>query len=259
MRTRAGASALLCMLAMLIAAPAAALADGHPRHITAATVNLRLGDRVLTIGERGTDVFHLQVLLTHRGFRVPYDGDFGPITRLAVVRAQAAYGLAQDGLVGPLTLAALRRGAPLGCSSAPGAGDYVTRWEPVVLCVLSMLHQPATATYANYILIIIRYESGGNPAAINLWDSNARRGDPSRGLMQVIGTTFERYRSPVLSSNIYDPAANIYAGVNYGISVYGSITGIPGVKAVIAGAPYRPYKLTAGNRWPAPGAPQGFR
>src|SRR5258707_6971449 len=58
-------------------------------------------------------------------------------------------------------------------------------------------------------------ESGGNPRAINLWDINAQRGDPSRGLMQVIGSTFAAYRSFALSSNIYDPMANVFAGLNY--------------------------------------------
>lgn len=53
-------------------------------------------------------------------------------------------------------------------------------------------------------------------------DSNAAAGDPSRGLLQVIGSTFAAYRNPSLSPNIYDPLANIYAGLNYAIHRYGN-------------------------------------
>jgi SLT domain-containing protein len=66
-------------------------------------------------------------------------------------------------------------------------------------------------------------ESGGNPNAINLWDSNAKRGTPSIGLMQVIQPTFNRWRNPAEGGDIYDPAANIYAGLNYAIHRYPSL------------------------------------
>ncbi|WP_394621304.1 transglycosylase SLT domain-containing protein [Lentzea sp. JNUCC 0626] len=70
---------------------------------------------------------------------------------------------------------------------------------------------------------LIMRESGGNPRAINNWDINAQRGDPSRGLMQTIGSTFNAYRDPRLSGDIYDPVANIVAGINYIKSRYGTI------------------------------------
>lgn len=62
---------------------------------------------------------------------------------------------------------------------------------------------------------LIGRESAGNPNAINNWDSNAKAGDPSRGLMQTIGATFEAYRDKSLPDNIYDPVANIVAGIHY--------------------------------------------
>ena len=69
---------------------------------------------------------------------------------------------------------------------------------------------------------IIMAESGGNPRAINLTDSNARRGTPSQGLMQTIPTTFRHYVAPELAHRpITDPVANITAGLSYMIENYG--------------------------------------
>jgi hypothetical protein len=72
---------------------------------------------------------------------------------------------------------------------------------------------------------IIMAESGGNPKAINTWDSNARRGTPSEGLMQTIPSTFKAYVHPSLRNRpITDPVANITAGVRYMIDNYGMST-----------------------------------
>ena len=69
---------------------------------------------------------------------------------------------------------------------------------------------------------IIMAESGGNPRAINNWDSNARAGSPSQGLMQTIPSTFKAFVHPSLADRpITDPVANITAGVNYMINRYG--------------------------------------
>jgi membrane-bound lytic murein transglycosylase MltF len=72
---------------------------------------------------------------------------------------------------------------------------------------------------------IILAESGGNPLAVNTWDSNAARGTPSRGLMQTIPATFRAYVHPALADRpITDPVANITAGVRYMIDRYGMKT-----------------------------------
>lgn len=73
---------------------------------------------------------------------------------------------------------------------------------------------------------LIARESGGNPRAINNTDINAINGDPSRGLMQTIGTTFEGYRDKSLVDDIYDPVANIVAGINYIRATYGDISNV---------------------------------
>jgi soluble lytic murein transglycosylase-like protein len=63
------------------------------------------------------------------------------------------------------------------------------------------------------IAAIIQHESGGNPNAINLWDSNAAAGHPSKGLMQTIDSTFYAHALPG-HTNIWNPVDNIIAGVS---------------------------------------------
>lgn len=63
--------------------------------------------RVLRFGVRGNDVRTLQAWLSDVGYRVPVTGDFGPLTEAAVKHFQAAQHLVVDGVVGPITAAAL--------------------------------------------------------------------------------------------------------------------------------------------------------
>jgi len=79
------------------------------------------------------------------------------------------------------------------------------------------------ASWGGPLGVLIMRESGGNPNAINLTDSNAKAGHPSQGLMQTIPGTFEAYRDKNLVDNIRDPVANIVAGINYIKARYGSI------------------------------------
>lgn len=75
--------------------------------------------------------------------------------------------------------------------------------------------------YTAGIAQMIQHESGGNPNSINRWDSNAKAGHPSQGLMQTIPGTFKAYALPGHNSNILDPVSNIAAGVRYALSRYG--------------------------------------
>lgn len=100
-----------------------------------------------------------------------------------------------------------------------GAG--VKRWAPVVLQALSMVGQPASML--GITLRRMNQESGGNPRAINLWDSNAKAGIPSMGLMQTILPTFNAYAGHLRSRGPYDPLANIYASMRYALARYGSL------------------------------------
>jgi hypothetical protein len=104
-------------------------------------------------------------------------------------------------------------------SAVPNSGAGVQRWLGTVLQALALNGLPSSL--ANQVLYQIGTESGGNPNAINLTDSNAAAGDPSRGLLQTIGSTFDAYHVAGTSTNIYDPLANIAAAINYARHVYG--------------------------------------
>ena len=102
-------------------------------------------------------------------------------------------------------------------------GSGVERWRNVAIRALKMTGQYSTANL-NALLNQMRTESNGNPKAINLWDPNAMKGTPSKGLMQVIDPTFKAYAMPGFNSNIYDPLSNILASIRYALSRYGSLT-----------------------------------
>lgn len=87
---------------------------------------------------------------------------------------------------------------------------------------------------------IIQHESGGDPNAINMWDSNAAAGHPSKGLMQCIDSTFNANKLPG-HDDIYNPVDNIIAGVRYTIGRYGSIANTPGLAAMAGGGSYVGY------------------
>jgi hypothetical protein len=158
-----------------------------------------------------------------------HPGSFALVTssRLVVFDTSLSTTWASSGFKNPSNPPATPPISNVPCSSTPGSGDNVTRWTPVVLCVFGMLGVGG-ADNVTRVLTLIRNESGGNPRAINLWDRNATvLHDPSRGLIQVIGSTFAFYRSRLLANDIYDPAANIYAGLKYGIARYHSVSQIP--------------------------------
>lgn len=91
-----------------------------------------------------------------------------------------------------------------------------------------------------WVGIMIQHESGGNPNAINLWDSNAKAGIPSKGLMQTIDPTFNSNKLPGYN-DIYNPVHNILAGVRYAIRRYGSIANVPGIRNLNSGRGYVGY------------------
>lgn len=119
------------------------------------------------------------------------------------------------------------------------AGTAITRWNPITLCVLSLLRQ--SAGNLGDVNTMIEYESSGDPNAVNNYDINAQEGHPSEGLIQVIRPTFDQYRTPQLPNDLFNPAANLYAGLNYAINTYGSIHNVPGLVSLRNGGGYVGY------------------
>ncbi len=70
---------------------------------------------------------------------------------------------------------------------------------------------------------LIFNESTWRPNEINLWDENAKNGTPSKGLIQTIDSTFAAYRDPRCANDVYDPLANIVAGLRYARETYGGL------------------------------------
>lgn len=102
------------------------------------------------------------------------------------------------------------------------ASKGVEQWRSTVAQALKMEGMFSDANVKR-TLYQMQTESGGNPRAINLWDRNAKRGIPSKGLMQVIDPTFKAYARKGYNTNIYDPLSNILASVRYAVSRYGSL------------------------------------
>lgn len=71
---------------------------------------------------------------------------------------------------------------------------------------------PSAADIAN-IERVIQHESGGNAKAINNWDSNAKAGTPSKGILQFIDPTFNHYAMKG-HKNIYSDLDQLLAMFN---------------------------------------------
>lgn len=124
--------------------------------------------------------------------------------------------------------------------STAQAGGNVSSWIQQAFAILEAHGYSASQLNAADVAAIIQHESAGNPQAINLSDSNAAKGTPSKGLMQTIDPTFNAYALPGYSS-IYNPVDNIVAGVRYAIATYGSLAQVPGVRSMSAGGGYVGY------------------
>ena len=130
-------------------------------------------------------------------------------------------------------------GTPVAPDMAASSAQ-VKAWVQQAMKILEQHGVPASKLDPNAIALIIQHESGGNPTAINEWDSNWRDGHPSKGLMQCIDSTFDEYRLPG-HDDILNPVDNIIAGCQYAIARYGSLDNVPGVVSVEHGGNYVGY------------------
>lgn len=100
-------------------------------------------------------------------------------------------------------------------------GGNVERWREYVIKALKANGLQATAHQVNSWMKLIQRESNGDPRAINLWDSNAKAGHPSKGLAQTIDSTFNAYKFAG-HNDIYNGYDNLLAAINYMKNRYGT-------------------------------------
>ncbi|MEK3645819.1 phage tail tape measure protein [Aeribacillus sp. FSL M8-0235] len=125
--------------------------------------------------------------------------------------------------------------AGIGAVSGAGAAQ-ARKW---ILAAMAITNTPAS--YLNALMTIAKKESGFNPKAINLWDINAKRGTPSKGLFQTIDPTFNAYKLPGFN-DIWNPVHNAVAAIRYMNARYGSIANVPGLRNMARGKGYVGYK-----------------
>ncbi|MDC2830400.1 tape measure protein [Limosilactobacillus mucosae] len=85
--------------------------------------------------------------------------------------------------------------------------------DSLVKAAASMMHTEVSGGDVSHILNVIKHESGGRANAINLWDSNAQKGTPSKGILQFIDSTFMKYAMPG-HTNIWNPLDQLLAMFN---------------------------------------------
>nr|WP_114788410.1 NlpC/P60 family protein [Lactiplantibacillus plantarum] len=107
-----------------------------------------------------------------------------------------------------------------GGSSNPG-GSGVQRWKPDVIKALKKNGFEASASQVSAWMKVIARESNGDPTVVNNWDSNAKMGIPSKGLVQTIQPTFDAYKFPG-HNNILNGYDDLLAGIHYMKAKYGS-------------------------------------
>lgn len=98
--------------------------------------------------------------------------------------------------------------------SMGGGGSMPAKaYGPMIRAAAAYMHQSITDFNVDMIERIIGNESGGNPYAINLTDSNAKAGHPSKGILQYIDQTFRHYAMPG-HTNIWNPMDQLIALFN---------------------------------------------
>ncbi|MCK9876624.1 phage tail tape measure protein [Frankia sp. Ag45/Mut15] len=130
-------------------------------------------------------------------------------------------------------------------AQAAASAGGAARWAPVMTAALAQAGE--SASWLSLGLQRMNQESGGDPNAVNRWDSNWTAGHPSVGLMQLINSTFAAYAGPYRNTGPFsygvstDPMANVYASIKYTDARYGSLSawGRPGG-----------YDTGGGKAWP---------
>jgi hypothetical protein len=158
------------------------------------------GRRLLVRGNVGWDVAVLQYLLRRHGFGVPLNGHFGARTQRGVERFQRRARLAVDGMVGPMTRAALaRRRTP-----------RVPHRRLSIASVQALLDHWAVHYGVNVHLVrgLAWMESGYNNQLVS--------STGARGIMQIEPYTWRFVEDVLIGHHVgHGPSGNIHIGVAY--------------------------------------------
>ncbi|WP_032380950.1 transglycosylase SLT domain-containing protein [Rhodococcoides fascians] len=155
-----------------------------------------------------------QILWNDNKDRLAGDGDVADTSNIAASPAGTGQGVGDSTASASESSSASSAGNPYDHVYEPAGG--AEQWQGVVEAVFklggwSLADVPRAIQQ-------IGIESGGNPKAQNNWDSNAAKGDPSKGLLQTVQGTYDAFKSPSLLDDIFDPANNIFAATNYVMS-----------------------------------------
>lgn len=149
----------------------------------------------------------------------------------------------RDALANLLSGAASTGAIPLG--GVLPVGEH----RSLIESALALTHTPPPGSRDAWLTgmdTLVQRESGWNPAAINMTDSNAAAGHPSKGLAQTIDSTFNSFAVPGYN-NIWAPVDNLAASINYIKSRYGDINN---VQQANSNLPPRGYATGTSNAAP---------
>ena len=83
----------------------------------------------------------------------------------------------------------------------------------LIRAAAAKMHVAISGADISHIMNVIKHESGGDARAVNNWDINAKNGDPSKGILQFISSTFRKY-AVAGHTNIYSPFDQLLAMFN---------------------------------------------
>lgn len=171
---------------------------------------------------------HLHVEFSSSGAGAPatIEDVKAPRTGLKGLLGRAVQGALVIGTEGANKLLSSAVSVPVAGGSGMGGANTATvrRWLAAGLRLAGQKPSPANI---NTLLGRVMQESGGDPRAINNWDSNAKAGTPSKGLLQTIDPTFNRYKVKG-HDDIWNPVDNTAAAVRYMLARYGRLVGRSG-------------------------------
>ncbi len=151
-----------------------------------------LKDKVLDIADSVLDTLKKPVEWINNGFKNWTSVQAFDFTKTTLM--DSTRDLAKNSLLKPVTdaFAKLTKGYEESGATNPG-GSGVERWIPVIKKAAHKMKVNLTESGLQAILRRIRQESNGSATVTNNWDSNAKAGHPSKGLLQYIQPTLNSW------------------------------------------------------------------